>query len=187
MSPLSPTGRVPSPQPGTRVTCRITKWGGGRHWEYTGRWLGEDGHGAWLGFAAGTVFRRPGAEYVAPYDQAGLVPPGRHWLATFHADPSPVQVYVDVATPAVWEGTDRRPVLTAVDLDLDVVQGRGGRVWVDDEDEFAEHRSTLGYPEDLVAEALAACAEAEAALVAKDPPFDGTHRWWLQRSAALER
>ncbi|WP_180935649.1 DUF402 domain-containing protein [Nocardioides ungokensis] len=37
-------------------------------------------------------------------------------------------------------------MLRAVDLDLDVVRGRTGRVWIDDEDEFAEHRVRFGYP-----------------------------------------
>ena len=34
----------------------------------------------------------------------------------------------------------RAATVTAVDLDLDVVRGWTGRVWVDDEDEFAAHR-----------------------------------------------
>lgn len=161
--------------PGAEVTCLITKWGGGRHWEYAGRWLGSDACGDWLGFVAGTTFTRPGAEYVAPYDQVGLVPAEQHWLATFHADPSPVAVYVDIATPATWDG----PTLRAIDLDLDVIRGRTGRVWVDDEDEFAEHRVSLDYPAPLVADALASCVRIEAALLAGEPPFDGSHLAWL--------
>lgn len=173
--------RAPQARAGARVACRITKWGGGRHWEYAGRWLGRDEHGVWLGFPAGTRFLRPGAEYVAPFDQVGLVPPDQYWLATFHATPSPVAVYVDVATPATWSGSARRPVLGAVDLDLDVVRGSGGRVWVDDEAEFAEHRASLGYPDELVEAALRSCAEVEQAVAAQLPPFDGSHQGWLDR------
>lgn len=180
MAEVTSTG-APECRPGTRVACRITKWGGGRHWEYAGTWLGRDEHGVWLGFPAGTVFRRPGAEYVAPFDQVGLVPHDRYWLATFHAAPSPVAVYVDVATPARWRGSVRRPVLGAVDLDLDVIRGSGGRVWVDDEDEFAEHRVRLGYPDTLVASALEGCAEVERAMRERTPPFDGSHGAWLER------
>ena len=38
-----------------------------------------------------------------------------------------------------------------VDLDLDVVLTRDGDLLLDDEDEFDQHRVTLGYPDDLVA------------------------------------
>ena len=41
-------------------------------------------------------------------------------------------------------------VLRAIDLDLDVLRVPSGRVWVDDEDEFAEHRLSFGYPPELV-------------------------------------
>ena len=51
-------------------------------------------------------------------------------------------MYVDITTPPQWDGT----TLRAVDLDLDVVRGTTGRVWVDDEDEFAEHRIALATP-----------------------------------------
>ena len=40
-------------------------------------------------------------------------------LATFHAPGGLVEVYVDMTTPAEWDGA----VLRAVDLDLDVVRG----------------------------------------------------------------
>ena len=81
---------------------------------------------------------RAGPEYVAPVAQVVLVPPagpGRRARLPGHVPRAggPVQVYVDMTTPAAWDG----PVLRAVDLDLDVVRGATGRVWVDDEDEFA--------------------------------------------------
>ena len=55
-----------------------------------------------------------------------------------------------MATPAVWHGED---LVRAVDLDLDVIRGTTGRVWVDDEDEFAEHRVSLGYPDEVIEQA----------------------------------
>ena len=125
----------------------MTKWGGRPHWEYDAVLLGSDEHGDWLGIPGGTHMSRPGAEYVAPVAQVVLVPPPgpddeRGWLATFHAPGGPVQVYVDMTTPPAWDG----PVLRAVDLDLDVVRGATGRVWVDDEDEFARHRVRVRLP-----------------------------------------
>lgn len=168
------------------MRIEVTKWGRRPHWVYAGRWLGRDRHGDWIGFPAGSRFTRPGADYTAPYDQVALAPtsgPAAEcgFLAAFHAPQGPVQVYVDVATPPAWDGD----VVRAVDLDLDVVRGAGGRVWVEDEDEFAEHRAALGYPDDLVAAALGSCARVERALSAGHPPYDGTHRRWLEALAAL--
>ena len=169
----------------------MTKWGDRPHWQFDAVLLGSDGHGDWLGIPAGTHMSRPGAEYVAPVAQVGLSPaPGpdedRHWLATFHApgghySPSlgtVVEVYVDMTTPPAWDGH----VLRAVDLDLDVVRGATGRVWVDDEDEFARHRVELGYPDEVIRAAMRACDLVEAAVRSRVAPYDGaTHRPWLDR------
>jgi protein associated with RNAse G/E len=54
-------------------------------------------------------------------------------------------------------------------------------VWVDDEDEFAEHQVTLGYPEDVIVTAKASCTEVLAAVMARDEPFSGVHREWIAR------
>jgi uncharacterized protein len=173
----------------------MTKWGDRPHWTYRGAYLGSDRHGEWIGFRAGTVFTRPGVRFVAGNDQVCLVPATRDdrrpgWLATFHAPGgylpdgnggrTPIDLYVDMTTPASWAGT----VLRAVDLDLDVVRGPDGRVWVDDEDEFATHRTAFGYPADVVDLALAACTEVAAAARDRRSPFDGTaHLGWLDRLA----
>ena len=37
-----------------------------------------------------------------------------------------------------------------IDLDLDVVRFRDGRVEVLDEDEFGQHQATLGYPPHMI-------------------------------------
>ena len=133
----------------------MAKWGDRPHYEFEAVYLGSDEHGDWCGVAGGTLFTRPGVEWHAPVDQVMLVPAPaageRHWIATFHAPGGPVEVYVDMTTPPEWDGA----VLRAVDLDLDVVRGVTGRVWVDDEDEFAEHRVALEYPEEVVAAAIA--------------------------------
>jgi len=164
----------------------MSKWGDHPHWEFEGRFLGTDEHGDWIGIPGGTPFSRPGADYTAPVDQVGLVPaPGpeedRGWLATFHGAGGPVRVYVDMTTPPVWDG----PVLRAVDLDLDVVQGPTGRVWVDDEDEFAEHRVRYGYPEEIARLAMRSCDRVRAAVTAGLAPYDGTSAGWFERLASL--
>ena len=163
----------------------MTKWGDRPHWEFDAVLLGSDAHGDWIGIPRGTFMSRPGAEYVAPVDQVGLVPaPGPDeqcgWLATFHAVGGPVQVYVDMTTPPVWDG----PVLRAVDLDLDVVRGRTGRVWIDDEDEFAEHRVRFGYPEDVSRLAMASCDRVRVAVAGCHAPYDGSSAGWLELLAS---
>lgn len=166
----------------------MTKWGGRPHWEYDAVLLGTDALGDWIGVTAGTHMSRPGAGFTAPVDQACLVPaPGeetdRGWIATFHASTGarwagmsiPVSVYVDMTTPPQWEGH----VLRAVDLDLDVVKGTSGRIWIDDEDEFAEHRVRYDYPDEVSALAMHSCDRVHAALTAATAPYDGSAQAWL--------
>jgi hypothetical protein len=164
----------------------MTKWRGRPHWEFDAVHLGSDEHGDWVGIRAGTTMVRPGATYVAPTHQVGLAPPpgqeaDRGWLATFHAEGGPVRVYVDITTPPVWHG----PVLRAVDLDLDVVRGNAGRVWVDDEDEFADHRVRFGYPEEITRSAMASCDRVLADVAAARTPYDGTADAWLALMGGL--
>ena len=175
-------------QPGTPVEVAMTKWRDLPHWEYSAVFLGSDLYGDWIGIPAGTAMSRPGADYVAPVDQVGLVPPAlageRGLLATFHAPGGQVEVYVDITSPPQWDGT----TLRAVDLDLDVVRGTTGRVWVDDEDEFAEHRVTLGYPSDLVRLAATSCVEVRTAVEAGLSPYDGQAAGaWLDVLDAVTR
>ena len=181
--------------PGDIVRCVMSKWGERPHWEFEGIFLGTDGWGEWLGFPTGTRFTRPGQDFTAANDQVGLVPAEVHgtrpgFLATFHATGghpwpdlggSPVAVYVDMTTPPVWD----RATVRAVDLDLDVIRGMNDRVIVDDEDEFAEHRVSFGYPAEVVALAEASRDTVHAAMLARRAPFDGeTHLRWLSRLAA---
>jgi len=170
---------------GTRVRIRMTKWPDRPHWSFDGHYLGTDDHGEWIGFPAGSRFHRPGVDVTMPNDQVGLVPadsqPDRGWLATFHGPGSDFRLYVDMATPPVWDGD----TLHSVDLDLDVVQGLSGRVWIDDEDEFADHRVRFGYPDDVVDGALASCRWVEAAVRSAASPFDGSHLPWLARVPEL--
>jgi uncharacterized protein len=178
-------------QPGAPVRVVMTKWGARPHWEFDCVYLGSDRHGDWLGIPRGTGMARPGASYVAPTDQVGLVPPPgtdaeRGWLATFHDVGGPVRVYVDITTPPTWDGATVR----AVDLDLDVIlgagrHGHGGRVWVDDEDEFADHRVRFGYPDEVSRAAMASCERVQALVAGGHAPYDGSAAAWLARLEGL--
>lgn len=186
-------GRATAPEPGTPVHVAMAKWGDRPHWEFDGVLLGSDEHGDWIGVPAGTHHHRPGAEFDSAVDCVTLVRPGAWCLPTFQAPGIWCDLYVDVTTPATWDGQ----VLRSIDLDLDVIRlpaelpaggppapwaeppvGPGG-VFVDDEDEFEEHRVAFGYPADVVAAARASCDEVLAAVHAGAAPYDGTHLRWL--------
>lgn len=157
-----------------RVQVRMAKWDGSPHWTYETVVLGEDEHGLWLASTVGTRFERPGASYRQSRPRLHLV--GDDWcLPSFQPPGTPYEVYVDVCTPPDLDAGE----LHAFDLDLDVVRGPSGRTWVDDEDEFAAHRVSLGYPAQVVAAATDACERVRAAVQARLPPYDGTAARWL--------
>jgi predicted RNA-binding protein associated with RNAse of E/G family len=159
----------------TRIV--FTKWGGLPHWEYDAVRLGEDEHGTWLGVPRGTLVGRPEARFHTDVHQVVLVPEAG-FVATFFAPGgrAPCDLYVDIATVPVV--TDR--AVSTVDLDLDVIRGWTGRVWVDDEDEFAEHRVRYGYPDPVVEHAVRSCEEVRRAVELSQAPFDpATSRRWL--------
>lgn len=168
------------------VRLRTRKWPDSPHWEYDAQWLGADATGQWIGLPVGTWLSRPGAGFHATAAHVVLVPHDAWWVATFYGydDQRPVDTYVDITTPSTWSGD----VVDCVDLDLDVIRGTSGRVWVDDEDEFAQHRRTLGYPAEVVQNAVASCEEVLAAVEADRPPFDrATALGWVAKLQAGDR
>lgn len=174
---------------GDRVRVEMEKWGGRRHWQFDALWLGSDGHGDWIGLPAGTAFDRPGAHVVSTNLQVGLSPrpdappEERWWVGTFHGPGGtlPVSVYVDISTPPTWRGA----TLRTVDLDLDVVRDGDGRVWVEDEDEFAEHQVSLGYPDDVIEAARRSGDRVRRLVHAAGAPYDGSHERWMTTLADL--
>lgn len=166
------------------VRILTRKWPDAPHWEYDALWLGADAVGQWVGISRGTWMSRPGAGMHATADHVVLVPHEAWWLATFYDDDPqrPFDTYVDITTPATWSGDEMR----CVDLDLDVIRDRDEHVWIDDEDEFAEHQVELGYPADITAGARSSCG-AVLDLVSNDAaPF---HRMtafgWIERLRAV--
>ena len=165
------------------VHLSFTKWDGSLHWHFDALPLGEDEHGAWLGVPAGTeVSRGDGTTFVSDAF-AVLVPAEAWWTAAFYGEPfepprgEPVEVYVDVCTPAQWDGGK----MTAVDLDLDVVRFPDGTVGLLDEDEFQDHLVRFGYPAEVVDAARAAADLIAAALEGRTEPFDRVGPAWLER------
>ena len=157
----------------------LRKFGGRPHRQVTGRLLGEDSYGTWIATPAGSVVSyhygsRPTG--VTRVDAVRLVPVDGWWMAMCLAEPDPRDLYVDVTTPPEWTGPAE---ITVVDLDIDLVRYRDGRVEVEDEDEFEEHRVSLGYPDAIVEGALRGAAELRAALSGEEEPFAEHYRKWL--------
>jgi protein associated with RNAse G/E len=61
-------------------------------------------------------------------------------------------------------------------------------VFVDDEDEFDEHRIAFGYPPEVVELARRSCDEVLSAVTSRVPPYDGpTAQRWLDVLRGVER
>lgn len=200
----SPTAADGPPSAGSWTRIVTTKWPDRPHWTYPAYYLGADRFGDWFGHPVGTRYTRPGKEVVGTHAMVTLVPGtaaggtaggtaaggtdaaglGRSFLATFHSPGSPLVNYVDLTTEPVWRGHE----VWAVDLDLDVVQAADGRLWIDDEDEFARHQIEFGYPAELITQTRTAADALLAAIDAGQPPFDpATARDWLKVLARLTR
>ncbi len=174
----------------------MTKWGGRPHWRFEGLYLGEDVHGRWVGFPVGTRYARPGMEFESHIETVSLFPRDGWFCASFHAPGNWCDLYVDVSTAPVWDGH----LVGAVDLDLDVVwmspdsdelsrppgiSAAPGTIFVDDEDEFADHQVRYGYPLDVIEKAQTSSDQVLAAVRAGRAPFEGTHEPWLRRLGEL--
>lgn len=182
---------------------RFTKWGGGPHWRWDGRFLGEDEFGLWWWAPAGTECVRPGAAFTEDVPWVSMTPHEGAWAASFYPDPKRVRIYVDMTTRPVWrrvpatdlvegvEGVDGVDgvdagasvwEVTMDDLDLDVVLTRDGDLFVDDEDEFIEHQVELGYPAEVVVLAEQARDDVFAAIAGGREPFASAGFTWLSRA-----
>jgi protein associated with RNAse G/E len=165
------------------VRVVYTKFDGSLHWHHTMHSLGEDEHGIWLGAPAGMIARRghDGPEVVAAHPQVMLFPRGVWWTAVFNGEPSSVEIYCDITTPATWPQPGE---VTMVDLDLDVIRERAdGAVKLLDEDEFQEHQIGYGYPPDVIASASQSAAWLMTAVSESREPFSSTYRGWLGQLA----
>ncbi len=153
------------------------KWGERPHWEYDAVRLGDDDHGLWLGLPEGTSMARPGARFTTTEPQVVLVPPGAGYVATFFEPGGRAPATPTSTSPRPGRRRRRRP------------DGRprprrdpgwAGRVWVDDEDEFADHRVRFGYPAEVVDHAVTTCEDVRRAVERREGPFDdATAGRWL--------
>lgn len=167
------------------IRIEFRKWDGRLHWHFDVIRLGEDVHGVWLGGSKGTPVKRGAEPPIISPAFALLIPPHQWWTATFNSGGAGSLFgyisYVDICTPAVWEGS----TVTAVDLDLDVAMRPDGGVELLDEDEFIEHGSAMAYPEHVVDQARTAAASVYRVMESGGEPFASIGAAWLERADAL--
>lgn len=185
------------PAPGTRLVFRWRKWNGSTHWQHDCVYLGADEWGDWFGQDVGWRSERPGRDVTTRARNVTLVPPSGEYAYTYNAPPQTTRIYIDVAWDAHW--TDEgAPV--AIDMDLDVVRRdhegpytdregvlrQPGDVYIEDRDEWEEHRVEFGYPPDVVERLEAVAIELEQRVRDGQQPFDeATALGWLDRLGAL--
>ncbi|MFG6444161.1 DUF402 domain-containing protein [Microbacterium sp. P07] len=172
------------PAPGTRLVFRWRKWDASPHWEHDCIYLGSDEHGDWFGQFAGWESHRPGREVIASAANVTLLPPGGEWVFTANEAPHRTRVYIDLAWDARWDEGKDGGEPTGIDMDLDVVEQSDRGVWIDDRDEWDEHRVQYGYPLDIVERLESVTLDLEARVGRREAPFDdATIARWLARTA----
>lgn len=173
-----PASRPHRPAPGTHLSFRWRKWDGGVHWVHECVYLGSDEWGDWFGQPSGWRSFRPGRDIVVDHPNVTLLPPSGDYVVTCNAAAHQTFVYIDLAWDARWS-EEGEP--TGIDMDLDVVAPRAGDVYIDDEDEWAEHRVAYGYPLDIVRHLEALAVDLHRRVGAAEVPFDeATADRWLR-------
>ncbi|WP_018155607.1 DUF402 domain-containing protein [Demetria terragena] len=169
---------MPDLLPGARVHVDHQKWDGSPHWQNgDGRYLGTDQWGRWIGVFAGARIYRQGHEFTSDVDSVAVLPSAHWWAARFYDrppapdhDPDLVNVYVDICSVPQWHLEETPVRLSLIDLDLDVIRC-GETTFIDDEDEFAEHQVSYGYPAAIVQRAEATAGEVLEQVTARTGPF----------------
>lgn len=165
------------PEPGTRLLFRWRKWDGSPHWEHDCYYLGADEWGDWFGQPAGWRSARPGREVITIVPNVTLLPPSGDYAFTRNATRR-TRTYIDIAWDLRWDGGE--PV--GIDMDLDVVDRADVGVYIDDRDEWDEHRVQFGYPLDIVQRLEAVATDLEQKVTAAVAPFDDAvpARWFTE-------
>lgn len=189
------------PAPGTPIVFQWRKWDDAPHWRHECVYLGADEWGDWVGQPLGWRSTRPAKEFIAEGPNVTLVPAvdhagqrrkvtmlpaaGDYALTVTRDHPRDLRVYIDLGWDIRW--TDDPLLVTGIDMDLDVVRRTNAQgTYVDDRDEWDEHRALYGYPADVVTHLEALALDLERDVRAQSAPFDdAVPDSWLDRLAAL--
>jgi len=161
------------------VTMNWRKWPSRLHWSAEVTLLRRDRAGLWLGTRERSPIRRPVGQPAAfaSGESVLLCSEDVGWVARWYTHRGEAgraysySCYVDITTPPrISDG-----LIELVDLDLDVALTWEGEMVVLDEDEFAEHSVSLGYPASLIEHARQACQEVQDRIVTGASPFGGDH------------
>jgi len=162
-------------------TIQYFKYPDRLHWRHDAVRLGEDEFGVWAGIpSAATVQRGHEPVRTIGRDAVQLITPGLWWSLIYNGTGDEYEVYVDIATPALWESKDR---VTMFDLDLDVVRYQDGSVGVLDEDEFLDNQIRYAYPRHLIDHTRRATDEVIDLVTRNVEPFASVAAEWLRRLA----
>lgn len=140
--------------------------------------LGEDEWGTWLGVPAGTEVYYASADVsrVDRHRGVRLIPRDGWFTAMFFAPTRSLEMYCDVVAPADWTGSAQ---VSMVDLDLDVTRTHRGLVELLDEDEFAVHQVSYGYPTEVITQAAESAQRILTASRDRAEPFGSHYVSWL--------
>lgn len=143
-------------------------------------YLGEDEWGTWLGVPVGTTvhYVSAGITRTDEHRSVRLVPHEGWYTPMFFAPTRNLEMYCDITAPATWTGAGQ---VTMVDLDLDVTRTHRGLVELLDEDEFATHQLSYGYPTETISQAAAAAQHVLTACRERTEPFGEHYVSWLAR------
>ena len=120
---------------------------------------------------------------VPRHPNVTLVPPSGDYAYTRNAPPHDTPTYIDIAWDVHFEGAEP----TGIDMDLDVVDREGIGVFIDDRDEWDEHRVAYGYPAATSSSgSRRSRSSSRPRCAAREAPFDlVTADEWLERLHAL--
>lgn len=147
-------------------------------------YLGHDRWGEWFGQPTGWRSIRPGREVITSAPTVTLMPPSGRFALTVNAPPVRTRVYIDLGWDIRWSAVVPG-VAEGIDMDLDVVKALDERgIWIDDRDEWDEHRVQYGYPSHIVQTLESLALDLEVQVREGRPPFDdATADHWFQRLA----
>lgn len=165
------------------MKIEYSKWDRRRHWHFEVTPLGDDDHGTWYAAPIGGRIQRGDEQPLRGPGWACLVPHQGLWVAHFGVDDNPRGAYVYINVTDEPQRTS--DAVTAVDLDLDVVGWRDGRVDLEDGDEFERHIVHFGSPASTVSAARETAQTLLAAVSSRREPFGGAYTPWARKVVTL--